>query len=145
MKEIYYTVDQVSEIIGMHPKTIRRFIREGKLKASKVGKQYRITGHDLSLFTEGDGHDSHFEIHSNNESTIKISSVIEIEKMNEEGSNRISNMLMASMNHKDPDCGHATLQAKYLPSEKKLRLMIWGSLKFTQAILGDIEMLVSHD
>ncbi len=50
---IYYTVDQVAELLNLHPKTLQRYIREGKLKATKLGKSYRITGHDLSVFTEG--------------------------------------------------------------------------------------------
>ena len=52
MEEKFYTVDQIAEILGMHHKTIRKFITEGKLKANKVGKQWRISGHDLSLFME---------------------------------------------------------------------------------------------
>ena len=55
---IYYTVDQVAELLNLHPKTLQRYIREGKLKATKLGKSYRITGHDLSVFTEGTSFDS---------------------------------------------------------------------------------------
>ncbi|WP_432765158.1 helix-turn-helix domain-containing protein, partial [Hungatella hominis] len=28
----YYTVEQVAELLTMHPKTIQRYIREGKLR-----------------------------------------------------------------------------------------------------------------
>ena len=52
MEEKFYTIDQIAEILGMHHKTIRKFITEGKLRANKVGKQWRISGHDLSLFME---------------------------------------------------------------------------------------------
>ena len=31
----------------MHPKTIQKYIREGKLRAAKVGKSWRVTGHDI--------------------------------------------------------------------------------------------------
>ena len=52
MEEKFYTIDQIAEILGMHHKTIRRFITKGKLRANKIGKQWRISGHDLSLFME---------------------------------------------------------------------------------------------
>ena len=52
MENKFYTVDQIAEILGMHHKTIRKFITEGKLRANKVGKQWRISGHDLSNFME---------------------------------------------------------------------------------------------
>ena len=52
MNQIYYSVDQISKLLDMHPKTIQRYIREGKLRATKFGKSYRISGQDLSTFTE---------------------------------------------------------------------------------------------
>ena len=54
MQETYYTVEQIAQMLQMHPKTVQRYIREGKLRAVKVGKGWRIGGHDLSVFTEGE-------------------------------------------------------------------------------------------
>jgi excisionase family DNA binding protein len=36
------TVDEVSEVLGMHPLTVRRMARDGELPAFKVGRQWRI-------------------------------------------------------------------------------------------------------
>ena len=52
MDNTYFTVEQVSELLSLHPKTVQRYIREGKLRATKIGKGWRIAGHDLSVFTE---------------------------------------------------------------------------------------------
>ena len=54
MEEAFYTVEQVANLLQMHPKTItiQRYIREGKLSAVKFGKGWRVSGHDLSVFTE---------------------------------------------------------------------------------------------
>ncbi len=35
-------VDQVAELLGKHPATVRRWIREGKLPAQKLGGKYGI-------------------------------------------------------------------------------------------------------
>jgi excisionase family DNA binding protein len=142
MKENLYTVDQVAELIGMHPKTIRRFIREGKLKANKVGKQYRINGHDLSLFTEGDVQREMTVDHEETQRGTSISMVVDVKSVSEDNSTRIANMLLAVMNHKDSSYGKATMQTKYYPSEGKLQILIWGSLKFTKMMLENIEMLM---
>jgi excisionase family DNA binding protein len=32
----YYTVEQIAEMLQIHPKTIQRYIREGKLRANKI-------------------------------------------------------------------------------------------------------------
>src|SRR6201999_1581698 len=42
-----YTVEQVAERLRLHPKTVLRMIREGRLKAARLGKAYRISGDDL--------------------------------------------------------------------------------------------------
>lgn len=36
------TVDEVAKSLQLHPLTIRRWIAEGKLKAVKLGRSYRI-------------------------------------------------------------------------------------------------------
>ena len=52
MNETYYSVEQVAQMLHMHPKTIQRYIREGRLRAAKIGKSWHISGHDLSSFVE---------------------------------------------------------------------------------------------
>ena len=39
--EKYYTVEKVAEMLSMHPKTIQRYIREGKLLPQNYKLQYR--------------------------------------------------------------------------------------------------------
>lgn len=42
MSDEIYTVEQFAERLKLHPKTVLRFIREGRLRAVKVGRSYRI-------------------------------------------------------------------------------------------------------
>ena len=44
------TVDDAAEVLKLHPKTVLRFIHEGRLRATRVGKAYRILRADLSEF-----------------------------------------------------------------------------------------------
>ncbi len=47
------TVPQAAKRTGKHPETIRRWIREGKLPARKIGTQHVIEEEDLdALFDE---------------------------------------------------------------------------------------------
>lgn len=41
------TVDFAAERLKLHPKTVLRFIHEGRLKATRIGKAYRILRADL--------------------------------------------------------------------------------------------------
>lgn len=50
MSNEVYTVEQSAERLKLHPKTLLRFIREGRLRAAKVGRSYRIARADLEAF-----------------------------------------------------------------------------------------------
>src|SRR5690606_41503039 len=47
----HYTVEQAARLLGLHVKTVRGYVRDGRLKAVKIGKQYRIAREDLEAFT----------------------------------------------------------------------------------------------
>ena len=50
MAEEFCTVDFAAERLKLHPKTVLRFIREGRLPARRIGKAYRIRRSDLDAF-----------------------------------------------------------------------------------------------
>ncbi len=139
MEEKYYSVEQISEMLNIHPKTIQRYIREGKLRAGKIGKSWRITGHDLSVFMESTKlsatkKDMDSIKKSNNE--IKVSSVIDIDVEGMEDAIRIMNTLTAALNTNLPEYGHPTMHVQFLESESKVRVTIWGNILFAQAIIS---------
>jgi excisionase family DNA binding protein len=44
------TVNQVAKMLNVHEVTIRRHIKQGRLRAIKVGRQVRISREDLEEF-----------------------------------------------------------------------------------------------
>jgi excisionase family DNA binding protein len=50
MSEELCTVDFAAERLKLHPKTVLRMIREGRLPARRIGKAYRIRRADLDAF-----------------------------------------------------------------------------------------------
>jgi excisionase family DNA binding protein len=50
MTEELYTVEQAAERLKLHVKTVLRAIREQRLRATRVGKSYRILRSDLDAF-----------------------------------------------------------------------------------------------
>ena len=49
-EEKYYTIEEVAEMLKVVYLTVYRWIQDGKLKAYKSGKQYRINKSDLDRF-----------------------------------------------------------------------------------------------
>ncbi|KKR81959.1 MAG: hypothetical protein UU29_C0020G0001 [Candidatus Daviesbacteria bacterium GW2011_GWA2_40_9] len=50
--EEFYTVNQAAITLKVHPLTVRRHIKEGKLKAFRAGGSIRIALPDLREFTQ---------------------------------------------------------------------------------------------
>lgn len=42
MIERFFTTEQVADILQVHPLTILKFIKQGKLRGVKIGRVYRI-------------------------------------------------------------------------------------------------------
>lgn len=142
----YYTVEQISEMLGIHPKTIQRYIREGKLRATKIGKSWRVTGHDLSVFTEqAETGDKNRRRDVNPDEKVVISSVIDINVDHRDEAIRIINTLTAILNGKPPEYGRSSMHAQFIEAEYKVRITLWGGNRFMAAMLDAIDMLTSQN
>lgn len=135
--EHYYTVDQISQMLSIHPKTVQRYIREGKLRASKIGKSWRVSGHDLSLFAE----DNTIEpVTLPIKDRATSTSVIDIQVEGKDEAYRIITTLNAAMNAKPSEYEDASLATQFIERERTVRLMLWGGLPFMVTICNMIQL-----
>lgn len=49
-----YTVEEVAQLLDISVRTVREYIRKGKLKAVKVGNKYIISEDNYRHFVNGD-------------------------------------------------------------------------------------------
>ena len=146
MDNMYYTVDQISELLSLHPKTVQRYIREGKLRATKIGKGWRITGHDLSVFTENmQTSDKSYTNDEADVADVTVSAVVDIAVANKNDAIRIMNTLTAALNCKPPEFGRSSLRTQFIESESKVRATLWGGSRFTAVIMYTIADLTENN
>jgi excisionase family DNA binding protein len=141
MDKAYYNVEQVAKMLSIHPKTIQRYIREGKLTATKIGKSWRVSEHDLNRFAKKANADSNeFEAVDEARERTKASSVVDILVNNKDEAIRIINTLTAVMNMKPAEYGQASMHAQFIEQDNIVRFSLWGNIQFMSAILGSIEV-----
>lgn len=133
MEHTYYTVAQVAEMLKMHEKTLQRYIREGKLRAVKVGKAWRITGHDLSLFTQNHKLTDADKEKANKK--IMVSSVIDIDVDSMDEGITLINMITAALNSKQQSGGKSSMNAQFIEQDSKVRIMFYGDVKLTEDLM----------
>ena len=153
MDQKLYSVEETARILNLHPKTVQRFIREGKIKARKIGRGWRITHGDLrdyahaELAPEKDEKEKttgNSDLHPVSE-RIRISTVIEIEETDREEASRISNSMIALLNCKDPAWGKSRFDFIHYPETGKARFMLYGTPAFIGAMLKSLERLTSEE
>ncbi len=49
--EQFYSIEQVASQLGLHVRTVRNYVRDGRLKGVRIGKQYRVARADLDALT----------------------------------------------------------------------------------------------
>ena len=139
MNEPFYTVEQISALLHMHPKTVQRYIREGRLHAVKVGKSWLVSGHDLSVFTES------VPCEPEHAPVAVVSCVADVYAADKNAAIRIMNALSAALNGKPAGYGQSTMHTQYIPEEAKLRVTLYGGARFMAVMLDAIAALTSED
>ena len=134
MSEEVYTVEQFAERLKLHPKTVLRFIRDGRLRAVKVGKSYRILRSDMEAMT---GHTPR-----ERPTGARVSSIVDIPDVAPDTAQRLARVLpaarMAQTAHPDP----MSIDVVYDPALRQLKVLIVGSPSDTAAMLKMVDVLV---
>lgn len=55
VEDQFLTVEQVSKTLQLHPYTVLKYIKEGKLRGVKLGRMYRLKKSDVEAFLEKNG------------------------------------------------------------------------------------------
>ena len=140
MSKDLYSVVEVAELLGLHVKTVRNYVHEGRLQSTRVGKQYRISRADLDAFTGGAlnaGQPVQAPVES------EVSSVVEINGINFANAQRIANVITAAAKGRN-ESQALRIQTVHYDERARLKVIIFGSLATTGALLGLIETL-AHD
>lgn len=130
------TVEMAAELLQLHPRTVLRFIRDGRLKASKVGKQYRILRTDLRALV-GDGE-------KRPSARARVTSVVDVRGVDAALVQRLSTVLLASINTHDVREDAISLNIAHDPLSQSVKVILVAApddaaalLRLVDACLGD--------
>jgi excisionase family DNA binding protein len=142
--EQLFTVEQVAQSLNLHVRTIRNYVAAGKLKATRIGKQYRIARGDLDAFTGGPSpsvEGRKVGVYGRTDATC----VVQIEAITRDSADRLSGALIGAA--KAPRAGGALMNvsAAYDEERDSLRVVIMsGDLRATADLVSMVDALVRH-
>ena len=142
MSQELYSAEQVAEMLGLHVRTVRNYVRDGKLKAVRIGKQYRIAPEDLEAFTGRPANASRESMRRDRH--IEVSSIVEIDAVDPETASRVSNGLTgaAQGRHKGGVEEAVRVNTIYYPERARLKIIVTGSIATTAQLLGLVSLIL---
>src|SRR5262245_24919775 len=124
MPTYLFTVEQVAERLNLHVKTVRRYIQDGRLKAKKIGKEYRITRADLEQFAGGSDAGQEVDRTVPRTRQVMASSVVDVDAISPQESDRLTTMVMAALNARRGEGDPPRVDSLYYPERARLRVTI---------------------
>src|SRR3954464_13073241 len=96
------SVFEIAKRLKLHVRTVRNYVREGRLKGVRIGKQYRIARADLESLT-GRALAAPSAANDVSRRHTEVSSIIQVEAIDFEAASRVTNALMAAVKGRAED------------------------------------------
>jgi excisionase family DNA binding protein len=132
-----YSAEEVAEQLGLHVRTVRGYLRDGRLRAVRIGKQYRITREDLEAFVGAPVVDPP-EVGRHRH--VDVSSIVEIDAVSRETAHRVSTLLTAVRTH----AGDQPLRVEttYDEGRARMKVVVLGGLADTRHVLEYLQAVL---
>ncbi|MFD0899386.1 helix-turn-helix domain-containing protein [Actinomadura sediminis] len=136
MTEKMYSVEEVADLLGLHVRTVRGYIRDGRLSAVRIGKQYRIAPADLEALTgrpaaPGGG--------TGAGASVEVSSIVEIDGVDRAAADRLSTLVLAAANTGGAAADRLRIQAVHDAGRRRLKFVVLGGAGPTADVLRLLE------
>ena len=136
---LFYTADEVASVLNLHVKTVRRIVREGRLKARRIGKEYRIARAYLDEFAG--------EVPTAGPAVARTrhviaSTIVDVSVVSPEENHRITTLVMASLNSRRGEGDFPRVDSIYYEEQARLRITITASPLLTCDLLQMISTLL---
>jgi excisionase family DNA binding protein len=131
-----YTVEQAAERLKLHPKTVLRMIRDGRLKAARIGKAYRIASEDLDALAGVVRAEAR-------EASDRATVIADFGDLPPEMASRLANTLGAMLvSSYKARTGPVNLDTAYDPMLRRLKVVIVGAPEDAATLLKSAAFLV---
>lgn len=135
-----YSVGQVADRLGLHVRTVRGYIRTGRLPAVRIGKQYRITRADLEALTGQPEPARPADV-----TPVEVSSIVQIDGVDRAAADRLGTLVLAGVNT-NHDAEHPLrIQTIHDKERNRMKIVILGGAAATADVLHLLEAVLGGD
>lgn len=143
-----YSVGEVAERLGLHVRTVRNYVRDGRLKAVRIGKQYRISRADFEALTglpepkrEPEPEES-VAADVPRGRHLEVSSIVQIDSVGPDAASRLSTFVTASAQSARGPAHSLRIQTVYDQERARMKIVILGNAAETADLLHLVDSVL---
>ena len=148
MADTMYSAEEAAQLLGLQVRTVRNYVREGRLPGVRIGKQYRIARADLEAFTAGAFTQEPFSgpqaVPGPSRSlavVAEVSSVVQVDGIDPSARDRLERTLAAATIGGGEDLEKLRVEPLYDEERRRLKVIIVGSVSQTAELLRIVDAL----
>jgi excisionase family DNA binding protein len=124
------TIEAAAQRLGLHPKTLLRFIHEGRLSATKVGRSWRLSEHELDRF-------SGVPAIASSGRVARVTTIIDLAPCTSDDARRLTNALQGALISSASGSTQArSVDFAHQPQDQTLKTIIQASAAETVVLLA---------
>jgi excisionase family DNA binding protein len=138
-----YSLQDVAARLGLNVRTVRAYVRSGRLKALKIGKQYRVSRDSLESLT---GNAESFRSLQTplRQRTVDVSSVIEVSAASPEIASRLSNLLISAAGGNRPSDAPLRVETIHDPVRATVKIVVLGGLNAAADLFRLVQLVIDQ-
>jgi excisionase family DNA binding protein len=142
MSEEMYSAEQVADRLGLHVRTVRGYIRSGRLKAVRIGKQYRVARADLAALI---GQPAGAPAAPGGAGAVEVSSIVQVDGIDRAAADRLGTLVLANANAVGGTAGPLRVQTIVDADRGRMKIVILGGAAVTADLLCLVEAVLDED
>jgi excisionase family DNA binding protein len=129
-----YSVEDVAELLGLHVKTVRGYVRDGRLEAVRIGRQYRIPAEAIEAFT-GQAMTAPRSATALGRAPVEVSSIVQLDDVDPALMDRVSTLVMTSAGGARHGDRQLRVETAYDKEKARMKIIILGGPESTAELL----------
>ncbi|MBK6673129.1 MAG: helix-turn-helix domain-containing protein [Proteobacteria bacterium] len=131
------SVEQVASSLGVHVRTVRRYIHEGRLRATRIGRLYRIPATELTALAGGSVRKADPQRLTRH---CEASTVVQIDAIAPDAAMRVMTGIGGAIKGRDKlSDTPLRVDTVYDETRARLKIIVTGSLSTTVGLLNLLE------
>jgi excisionase family DNA binding protein len=132
-------MEQVAEHLHLHVRTVRNYVRAGRLKAVRIGKQYRVAREDVEAMT-GRPLAPTARDAAKRRRQIEVSAIVQIDAIGPEQAIRMTNAFIGAAKGRTDREEPLSVQTVYDEERGSLKVIVIGGAGATARLLDLVSL-----